>query len=103
MVLIVLGDMRWFMLLLLPFVFDYTWDRLHRIDNPSELVDTVQDYIEHFPCEECRSHFAELVRTHPFPLEHVQGSSDVHIWTWLTHNLVNTRLGKEWYAYKAPC
>ena len=54
---------------MLPLVFDYTWERLHSIDDPEELQTTVQDYIEHFPCEECRTHFKELVDTHPFPLE----------------------------------
>ena len=103
MVLIVLTDMRWWWLLLLPFVFDYTWERLHHIDDPDELVSTVQDYIDNFPCEECREHFEELVNTHPFPLEHVEGPSDVHIWTWLTHNLVNKRLGKDWYAFPNSC
>ena len=42
--------MRWWLILLLPFVFDYTWERLHNIDDPDELVSGTR-YIEHFPCE----------------------------------------------------
>ena len=95
--------MRWLFLLILPFVFDYTWERLHNVDDPDELRTTVQDYIHNFPCEECRTHFKDLVDAHPFPLDEVQGPSDVHIWTWLTHNLVNKRLNKDWYAYPNSC
>ena len=91
--------MRLWWILLLPYVFDYSWDRLHAINDPQTLKDTVQEYVDHFPCEECREHFSELVETHPFPLEEVRETSEVHLWTWLTHNMVNKRLGKEWYPY----
>ena len=62
-----------------------------------ELAKTVQEYERSFPCESCRSDFAKLVQAHPFPLETVETELDVRMWTWLTHNLVNERLGKEWY------
>jgi hypothetical protein len=75
----------------------FTWAHLHNITQPALLRTTVQQYVDHFPCEECREHFAQLVHAHPFPLEHVQTPQDAHIWTWLTHNMVNLRLGKPWF------
>ena len=76
---------------------DFSWDRIHRINTPNGLRNAVREYVNEFPCEECRDHFAELVQTHPFPITTVQTSEDVRVWGWLTHNLVNQRLGKEWY------
>ena len=76
----------------------FTWAHLHNISDPALLKTTVQQYVEHFPCEECREHFAALVEHHPIQLEHVRTPEDVQIWSWLTHNLVNQRLGKPWYS-----
>jgi hypothetical protein len=76
---------------------DYGWDRLHRCTTPLELISTVAEFIEFFPCRECRDHFSELVDQHPFPLEHVHSETDVRLWSWLSHNIVNLRLGKPWY------
>ena len=59
------------------------------------------DYAERFPCEECRDHFSALVADHPFPLEHVATDEEARVWTWLTHNIVNRRLGKPWFPYAA--
>ena len=73
----------------------FTW--VGNITQPALLRTTVQQYVDHFPCEDCREHFAQLVHAHPFPLEHVQTPQDAHIWTWLTHNMVNLRLGKPWF------
>ena len=78
-------------------LIDFSWDRLHSINNPKELENVVGEYIELFPCEECRYHFTELVQTHPIPIDTVYTREEVRIWSWLTHNLVNKRLGKEWY------
>ena len=58
------------------------------------LKDAVQDYMEHFPCEECREHFSELVKDAPVSIGGGENHRR-HLWTWLTHNLVNKRLGKE--------
>ncbi len=82
--------------LLLPLVLDFSWERLHSARTVPELVRTVHEYQERFPCEECREHFNELVQNHPFPLEEVHTLEDMRIWTWLTHNMVNRRIGKEW-------
>ena len=80
---------------------DYGWDRLHRCTEPQELMSTVVDFINFFPCEECRDHFAALVDEHPFPLHHVHTEMDVRVWSWLSHNIVNLRLGKPWYPLAA--
>ena len=84
--------------MLLLYASLFTWARLHSITEPALLRTTVDEYVAHFPCEECREHFRELVDHHPFPLAHVRTPQDVQIWTWLTHNLVNLRLGKPWYS-----
>lgn len=90
----------WWILLMLPLVFDYSWERLHAC-GARTLAPTVQDYAERFPCEECRDHFSALVADHPFPLEHVATDEEARVWTWLTHNIVNRRLGKPWFPYAA--
>ena len=84
---------------LLPLVSaSYDWERLHRAD-ASTLHPIVEEYVQHFPCEECRIHFQDLVENHPFPLHYVRSDKDAEIWTWLTHNLVNKRIGKPWESY----
>ena len=78
---------------------DYSWNRLHTAHSAQTLKDVVEDYVESFPCEECRVHFEELVETHPFPVEKVQTVEEARIWSWLTHNMVNKRLGKPWESF----
>lgn len=80
--------------------FQYDWARLHACMTPGVLKETVKDYIQHFPCFECREHFEKLVtRDHPYPLDYVRTTEDVRVWTWLTHNLVNVRLNKSWESF----
>tara|TARA_B110000091_G_scaffold7119_2_gene6925 strand:- start:10317 stop:10616 length:300 start_codon:yes stop_codon:yes gene_type:complete len=88
-------------LLLLPVVvaYNYDWARLHQCKTGDELIDTVNDYHENFPCLDCREHFQSLLSMHPFPLELVQSPADVRVWTWFTHNLVNKRLDKAWEPF----
>ena len=85
--------------LLLPLVLDFSWDRLHSARTVQDLTRAVHEYQDAFPCEECREHFDALVRNHPFPLEEVHTTEDMRIWTWLTHNMVNRRIGKEWEGF----
>lgn len=85
--------------LLVPFLVDFTWERLHATQSVAELRAAVQEYQESFPCEECREHFCDLVEHHPFPIENVRSIADMRAWTWLTHNLVNKRIGKEWVSF----
>jgi hypothetical protein len=88
-------------LLFLPVVvaYNYDWARLHRCQTVDELIDTVNDYHENFPCLDCREHFQSLLATHPFPLMYVKTPSDCRIWVWLTRNLVNVRLNKPWHPF----
>lgn len=79
--------------------FNYDWQRLHQCSTPQELFDTVADYRENFPCIDCREHFQSLLEMHPFPLDYVRTPEDVRVWTWLSHNLVSTRLNKTWYSF----
>ena len=88
-------------LFLLPVAvaYNYDWVRLHECSSVDELIDTVNDYHENFPCLDCRQHFQSLLSMHPFPLELVQSPADVRVWTWFTHNLVNKRLDKSWEPF----
>ena len=79
--------------------FSYDWQRLHSCVTVQELVDTVADYKENFPCLDCREHFQSLLEMHPFPLDYVQTPKDVLVFSWLTHNLVNIRLNKTWQSF----
>ena len=74
------------------------WGCMHRAD-VGEMKDIVAEYLETFPCEDCRNHFNDLVATHCFPLEHVTTDEEARIWSWLTHNIVNQRIGKAWEPY----
>jgi hypothetical protein len=91
----------WILLFLIPAVaFNYTWSILHASSyHPDVLKRTVMDYRENFPCLDCKDHFQLLLDTHPFPLEYVRTSADARVWSWLTHNLVNTRLNKTWESF----
>jgi len=79
--------------------YDYDWSRLHACATAETLKETVADYLEKFPCLDCREHFSKLVETHPFPLHYVRTTEDVRVWTWLTHNFVNVRLDKHWESF----
>ena len=93
--------MRFIILFLINTVLalDYSWDRLHACIAAETLKETVFDYLQNFPCLDCREHFRELVETHPFPLQNVMITEDARVWTWLTHNLVNVRLNKTWQSF----
>ena len=94
--------MFWFLLLchaVTAMATSYDWNRLHACISPDQLKETVFDYVENFPCLDCKEHFTELVRTHPFPLQFVRTTEDARVWTWLTHNLVNMRLNKTWESF----
>jgi len=79
---------------------DYSWERLHTAQTPHELIQAVEDYVKHFPCKDCKDHFQDLVDTHPFPISNVATAEDARIWSWLTHNMVNMRLGKPWETFE---
>lgn len=79
--------------------YDYDWSRLHSCVTAETLKETVADYLENFPCLDCKEHFSKLVETHPFPLHNVRTTEDARVWTWLTHNFVNVRLDKPWESF----
>lgn len=91
--------MRWFFFLL-PVVsaLRYDWQCMHEA-GADELKSIVMEYSESFPCEECREHFNTLLDTHPFQLDDIKTDNDAKVWSWLTHNIVNKRLGKPWEPY----
>lgn len=76
----------------------YDWQCLHEA-GVDELVDIVHEYSESFPCEECREHFNVLLDTHPFKLNDIKTDEDAKVWSWLTHNIVNKKLGKPWEPF----
>lgn len=86
--------MRW--LWFLPLLFD--WECMHHA-NVAELKEIVSEYSQSFPCEECREHFNELLEIHPFQLADVKTDHDAKVWSWLTHNIVNKRIGKKWEPF----
>jgi hypothetical protein len=91
----------WINLLLLCVVFtynlayDYDWDRLHSCRNPEMLRETVVDYCENFPCEDCRVHFQQMIDLFQTQLDNCQSARDCMQFTWILHNTVNKRLGKQ--------
>lgn len=91
--------MRWW-IILLPVVsaLRYDWQCMHEA-GVDELKSIVLEYSESFPCEECREHFNELLQVHPFQLDDIKTDEDAKVWSWLTHNMVNKRLGKTWEPY----
>ena len=74
------------------------WTCMHNA-GVNELKEIVSEYSESFPCEECRDHFNDLLKIHPFQLEDVNTDHDAKVWSWLTHNIVNKRIGKKWEPF----
>jgi hypothetical protein len=83
------------------------WISLHTItlnypDNPSQCQ---QKMIREFfwnlqyvlPCEMCRNHYAEMIRTHP---PDTKNKKSLVYWLIDRHNQVNERLGKRIYTYE---
>ena len=92
--------MKWG-LLFLPIVsaLRYDWTCMHEA-GVDELKSIVLDYSESFPCEECRNHFNDLLAVHSFQIDDIQTDEDAKVWSWLTHNIVNKRLGKKWEPFE---
>jgi hypothetical protein len=86
--------------LLLPVVsaLRYDWECVHEA-GVDELTEIIQEYSETFPCEECRHHFNNLLDSHPFQVSDIKTNEDAKVWSWLTHNMVNKRLGKTWESF----
>lgn len=74
------------------------WVCMHEA-SVNNMKDIVNEYAVSFPCEDCREHFNNLLDTHCFPLEYVQTDEEAKIWSWLTHNIVNKRIGKKWQPF----
>ena len=87
--------MKWLFFLPVVSALRYDWQRMHEA-NMDELKEIVQEYSTSFPCEECRHHFNDLLEEHPIQLDDIKTDKDAKVWSWLTHNLVNKRLGKAW-------
>lgn len=75
------------------------WQCMHTA-GVDEMKDIVEEYSVSFPCEECREHFNDLLEQHPFQLDDVVTEQDAKIWSWLTHNIVNKRIGKKWESFE---
>ena len=73
-----------------------TWDELHRVTSVEEFHSQIDQIVRDFACEDCRKHFQELVSSHPIPLEKVTTLEEAKLWYWLSHNLINIRIGKDW-------
>ena len=74
-----------------------TWQDLHRVRSVDEFHTNVQRVVNEFACEDCRKHFEDLVNTHVIPLDRVTTLEEARIYLWLAHNMVNTRIGKDWF------
>ena len=84
-----------YLFLTVVLAYDYDWERLHSCRNPETLKSTVQDYCENFPCEDCRVHFQEMIDLKQMQLSNCQSARDCMQFTWMLHNTVNKRLGKQ--------
>ena len=87
----------WKYILFLPLLY-YSWADLHGAESVEEFLHVVDDFRLNFPCEECRQDFNEMLGQHPFPVSEVRTMSDTRIWSWLTHNMVNLKIGKPWVS-----
>lgn len=83
---------------MLPLLY-YSWSDLHEVQSVDDFRSVVSDFLEYFPCEECRSDFNEMVANHPFPVSEVRTLRDARVWSWLSHNMVNRKLGKDWQSF----
>jgi hypothetical protein len=90
--------LRWLILLPAAGALRSDWACMHNA-GAEELKVIVDEYSESFPCEDCRDHFNDLLKVHPFQLKDVKTDNDAKVWSWLTHNLVNKRIGKKWEPF----
>ena len=74
------------------------WTCMHNA-GVNELKEIVSEYSESFPCEECREHFNNLLEVHPIQIKDLRTKQDAKVWSWLTHNIVNKRIGKKWEPF----
>ena len=79
----------------LPLLYT-SWSDLHNAQSLEEFRSIIHDFRTNFPCEECRLDFNELVEDHPFPVDEVKLRPEMRIWSWLSHNIVNKKIGKPW-------
>ena len=85
----------WKYIIFLPLVYT-SWSDLHNAQSLEEFRSIIDDIKQNFPCEECRQDFNELVEIHPYPVDEVKLLPEMRIWSWLTHNMVNKKIGKPW-------
>lgn len=80
----------------------YSWEELHVVaqNDAEKFKETVWDYYENFPCDECKGHFrimlAELEKF--LPIQNIKTTNEAQTWAWLAHNSVNLRLKKEYFS-----
>lgn len=85
----------WKYILFFPLIY-VGWNDLHNAQSIEEFRSIIDDLRTSFPCEECRQDFDQLVENHPYPVEEVKLPHEMRIWSWLTHNMVNKKIGKPW-------
>ena len=73
------------------------WDGIHRMGLSGQYL-TFRNHMyflkDNYPCDRCRPHIADYLRTHPIPDR--SGGDTMYLFKWSVdfHNAVNKRLGK---------
>ncbi len=70
-----------------------------------EFIDIMNYFAKKFPCQTCRKHIIEYIKTHqPQELRNLTNEQGERIgmfkWSWLFHNAVNTRIGKPYVDWE---
>ena len=77
------------------------WFMLHLMSSQATTPELKDSFIknvtvlgEHFPCNDCKHHFAAYIAEHPVK-DYVNKDRGLFLWTWEFHESVNKRLNKQ--------
>ncbi len=70
------------------------------IDRKRCVIDQIKHLQVNFPCNECKVHFGEYIRTHPLESTLNDNPESLFAWTVAFHNAVNLRLRKSQVSYE---
>lgn len=82
------------------------WTFLHTITfwitsdkNEEDIQNFINSLIVTIPCEECRKHYTELIKSHPLPFNN-NDNYKYFKWSVDIHNTVNKQLNKPQISYE---
>jgi hypothetical protein len=83
------------------------WFKLHTdcawantIERKKCVVEQIKNLQENFPCNDCKSHFGDYLKSHPLEATLNDDPESLFLWSVKFHNAVNFRLKKPQVSYE---